>query len=200
MAFAVKFCCIIKVYDNGGFCFCGYNRTDLKCELSSEKNFHFVRTTNFAGLFHVQCPVAAKEKQLCILLFVRTCTEQRAISVTLCIWGAYFSEEKHHSLHFTAKFPNIFPLCSLRQSLEKKAPNCVIHSGHAISAVGQLSQARWQMTSKCRLQTSLTLIQGAFSSHQIKLWTQKGPGWGRVGEIIWDFQFLFQSLWKYPLK
>lgn len=50
--------------------------------------------------------------------------------------------QKHHSLHFTANFSNISPLCSLRQGLEKKAPNCVIHSGDAISAVGQLQSSQ----------------------------------------------------------
>lgn len=46
--------------------------------------------------------------------------------------------QKHHSLNFTTKFSNIFPLCSLRQGLEKKAPNYFIHNGDAISAVDQL--------------------------------------------------------------
>lgn len=136
VAFAVKLCCIIKVYDNRFFCFCGYNKSRFKMWSELRKQFSFCQDYKFCYLISGSVPSCSQRETT---LYLTVCgNTSRAVS---CIYIFLYLRcllQKHHSIHFITKLSNIFPLCSLRQGLEKKAPYCAMHSGDAISAVSQL--------------------------------------------------------------
>lgn len=141
VAFAVKLCYIIRVYDNFFFfLFLWLEKSRFKMWTELRKEFSFCQDYKFCCLIPWSMPSCSQRETT---LYLTVCWNMhRAVSYSYTFLYLRCLLQKHHSLHFTTKFSNIFPLCSLRQGLEKKAPNCVIHSGDAISALGQLQSGQ----------------------------------------------------------
>lgn len=96
------------------------------------KEFSFCQDYKFYCL--IPCSTASCSQRETTQYLTVCRNMHRAVRCIFSFLYLRYLVQKHHSLNFTTKFSNVSPLCSLRQGLEKKAPDCVIHNGDAISA------------------------------------------------------------------